>query len=98
MAFDNKWSDEDTKELMKIYYKYTADELAVRFNRTRQSVILKHSTTLSKLQPKRNKIEITKCPNCNESINTVVHGYFCKHCLKEFDNYGEFMAPVPSGR
>ena len=40
------------------------------------------------------KVKLINCPNCKNEINRVEMGYFCKYCLKEYDNYGDIIAPL----
>lgn len=89
-----KWTEDEIEFLLDNYYKYTVSELATKLNRTKAAVKLKHSTIINKNHRKQ-RVILERCPDCNKPINDIGNeGYYCKYCLKEFDRYGEFMAPL----
>ena len=88
-----RWTKKDTQYLKANYYKTDLEELAKHLNRSKNSIINKQSVT-NTIKQRKKKVDIDKCPNCKNEINRVEMGYFCKYCLKEYDNYGDLIAPL----
>jgi len=69
------------------------DDLAKDLGKSKNSIINKQSVT-NTIKQRKKKADLDKCPNCNNEINRVEMGYFCKYCLKEYDNYGDLIASL----
>ena len=88
-----KWQEQD---LDKCFHNTDIDILAERYNRTAQAVKNKylHMNKPRPIKKRKQQVKLINCPNCKNEINRVEMGYFCKECLKEYDNYGDLIAPL----
>ena len=92
-----KWTEEEKQYLKDNFFKTDINVLAEHFDRTLSSVDCQYrlliGSTVKDKKPKV-KTKMQRCPNCKKEINRVEMGYFCKECLKEYDNYGDLIAPL----
>jgi len=91
-----KWTEEEKQYLEYNYFIVDVDILAKHFDRTAQAVKNKylHMNKAKPIKKRKQKVKLINCPNCKNEINRVEMGYFCKYCLKEYDNYGDLIAPL----
>ena len=87
------WTKEEVKYLKENYYIMSLDDLAKDLGKSKNSITNKQSVT-NKVKQRKTQLELINCPNCKKEINRVEMGYFCKYCLKEYDNYGDLIAPL----
>ena len=87
------WTTKEVKYLKENYYIMPLDDLAKELGKSKNSIINKQSVT-NKVKQRKAQVKLINCPNCKKEINRVEMGYFCKYCLKEYDNYGDLIAPL----
>jgi len=89
------WTEWQEQDLDKCFHNTDIDILAERYNRKPDAVRNKYRHMKGYKPVKRKpQVELSGCPNCKKEINRVEMGYFCKYCLKEYDNYGYLIAPL----
>ena len=91
-----KWTEEEKQYLEYNYFIVDVNILAKHFDRTAQAVKNKflHMNKPKPIKRRKQQVKLINCPNCKKEINRVEMGYFCKYCLKEYDNYGDLIAPL----